>query len=327
MSNQLLNEEELQLVGFLKSKIASMQEEVQRIIELAQVRKLQSFTALKDKVVCVIGGNGGLGSIFMQIFSATETTKFTFSLDLHNQEQAPELLPQADLVIFSVPIHQTPELIAHYSQWIKPQAGICDLTSIKTPALEAMLEHHSGPVLGMHPMFGIATPSLENQLIVTCPGRQHGFFAPYLELFQILGARIVETSASKHDQIMTHMQAVRHFNTYLQGAFTASEGYTLEELIQLSSPIYGLELIMIGRLFAQNPDLYADIIYDNPQSKHALLRYLGKVQEAVATLEAGDKEKFIADFEKTANFFGENAQEFLQQSALILEQAIELKKL
>ncbi|RIY36803.1 bifunctional chorismate mutase/prephenate dehydrogenase [Psittacicella gerlachiana] len=323
----LLNEEEQAQYEFIQSRIERMKEERQSLIEQAQLRKLSEFTALKDKIVCIIGGKGGLGSIFYQIFAGTNSTKFTFVLDLDNQEQAPELLPYADLVIFSVPIHQTPELIKHYSQWLKPQAGICDLTSIKTPALEAMLEAHTGPVLGMHPMFGIATPSLENQLIITCPGREQDYFTPYLELFKILGARIVETQAQKHDKIMTHMQAVRHFNTYLQGAFTASEGYSLEDLHKLSSPIYGLELIMIGRLFAQNPELYADIIYDNPMSEPALQRYLAKIDQAVANLKQGNKQAFLSDFEQTAAYFGDYAQDYLTKSALILEQAIKLKEI
>ncbi|MDI8296325.1 hypothetical protein MJI53_23840, partial [Salmonella enterica subsp. enterica serovar Anatum] len=38
------------------------------------------------------------------------------------------------------------------------------------------------------------------------------------------------------------------------------ENVQLEQLLALSSPIYRLELAMVGRLFAQDPQLYADII-------------------------------------------------------------------
>lgn len=322
---ELLSSQELEQLDFIESRIQRMEQERQDLIEQAQVRALQQFTALKDKTVVIIGGLGGLGSIFYQIFNATQTTKFTIALDLENQELAPEVLPLADLVIFSVPIHKTPELIKHYSQWIRPEAGICDLTSIKTPAMAAMLECHAGPVMGLHPMFGPTTFSLDKQLIITVDGRASEYFTSYLELLRILGARLTKTTAQRHDKIMTHMQAVRHFNTYLQGLFTAREDFTLDELVQLSSPIYGLELMMIGRLFAQNDDLYADIIYDNPSSKETLQRYAQIVQEAVAKVNEGDKATFKANFKQASEFFGDYAQEFLSASAQILEQAVALK--
>lgn len=43
-------------------------------------------------------------------------------------------------------------------------------------------------------------------------------------------------------------------------ACTAEENVRLEQLLALSSPIYRLELAMVGRLFARDPQLYADII-------------------------------------------------------------------
>ncbi|RIY31288.1 bifunctional chorismate mutase/prephenate dehydrogenase [Psittacicella hinzii] len=324
---EILTAEEKAQLEFIEDKIRRIEDEREKLIESAQLRLLSEFDALKDKIVCVIGGKGGLGSIFLEIFAGTHSTRLAFAIDQDNAHLAPELLPHADLVIFAVPIHQTPELIAHYCQWIKPTAGICDITSIKTPAVEAMLAHHEGPVMGLHPMFGIATPSLNKQLIITCPGRDAAYFAPYIQLWKILGARIVETTAAKHDKIMTHMQAVRHFNTYLQGRFTAEQGFTLQELTDLSSPIYGLELIMIGRLFAQNPELYADIIYDNPESKEAMKKYLATASQAIAQLQEDNKADFIENFGKTAEFFGDKADLFLYQSSLILQEAIKLKEI
>ncbi|MFC6276469.1 bifunctional chorismate mutase/prephenate dehydrogenase [Psittacicella hinzii] len=323
----LLTTSEQEQLEFIEQRIARMEQERQALIEQAQVRALQAFTELHGKVVAVIGGKGGLGSIFTQIFSAANPMGITFAIDLDNQDQAPELLPHADLVIFAVPIHQTPALIKHYSQWLKPTAGICDITSIKSPALAAMLEHHQGPVMGLHPMFGIATPSLDKQLIITCAGRNDEYFAPYLKLFELLGARLVSTTAEKHDKIMTHMQAVRHFNTYLQGLFTSQQGFSISELTAMSSPIYGLELTMVGRLFAQNPELYADIIYDNPASRAALASYLETVSTAVNALLADNKDEFIKNFTRVQEFYGDYAPEFLQQSAVILEKAVELKQL
>ena len=48
---------------------------------------------------------------------------------------------------------------------------------------------------------------------------------------------------------------------------TAEENVQLEQLLALSSPIYRLELAMVGRLFAQDPQLYADIIMSSENNR------------------------------------------------------------
>lgn len=50
---------------------------------------------------------------------------------------------------------------------------------------------------------------------------------------------------------MAFIQALRHFATFAYGLHLAEENVRLEQLLALSSPIYRLELAMVGRLFAQ----------------------------------------------------------------------------
>jgi len=59
---------------------------------------------------------------------------------------------------------------------------------------------------------------------------------------------------------MAYIQVMRHFNTFVYGQHLKGEDPNLESLTMFSSPIYRLELAMVGRLFAQSPQLYADII-------------------------------------------------------------------
>ena len=50
---------------------------------------------------------------------------------------------------------------------------------------------------------------------------------------------------------MRYIQALRHFTTFAYGRYLAKENVDLAQLLSLSSPIYRLELVMIGRLFAR----------------------------------------------------------------------------
>ena len=137
---------------------------------------------------------------------------------------------------------------------------LVDLASVKNGPLQAMLAAHDGPVLGLHPMFGPDSGNTAKQVVVWCDGRKPEAYQWFLEQIQVWGARLHRISAVEHDQNMAFIQALRHFATFAYGLHLAEENVQLEQLLALSSPIYRLELAMVGRLFAQDPQLYADII-------------------------------------------------------------------
>ena len=89
----------------------------------------------------------------------------------------------------------------------------------------------------------------------------------------------------------------------------------------LSSPIYRLELAMVGRLFAQDPQLYADIIMSSENNLALIKRYYQRFGEAIALLEQGNKQAFIASFRKVEHWFGDYAKRFQNDSRTLLRQA------
>lgn len=51
---------------------------------------------------------------------------------------------------------------------------------------------------------------------------------------------------------MTLIQALRHFTSFAYGLHLSRENPNIDKLLKLSSPIYRLELAMVGRLFGQD---------------------------------------------------------------------------
>lgn len=94
-----------------------------------------------------------------------------------------------------------------------------------------------------------------------------------------------------------------------------------EDSLALSSPIYRLELAMVGRLFAQDPQLYADIIMSSENNLALIKRYYQRFGEAIGLLEQGDKQAFIDSFRKVEHWFGDYAQRFQSESRTLLRQA------
>ena len=268
--------------------------------------------------VVVIGGNGQLGGLFGRMFKLSGyDVKVLGSKDW---DKADELLKDAGLVVVTVPIHLTEGVIDKLGN-LPSDCILCDLTSIKSKPLQRMLAVHQGPVVGLHPMFGPDVPSLAKQVIVYSDGRGQESYQWLLEQFAIWGASLCSMDAQEHDHGMTLIQALRHFTSFAYGLHLSKENPNIDRLLQLSSPIYRLEIAMVGRLFAQDPNLYGDIILSSDENIAMIRRFHHCFGEALKILEGKDKAQFVESFNEVSEWFGDYSQQFLQESQNLLKQA------
>lgn len=282
--------------------------------------KDSGFKCLKPELrsVVIIGGHGQLGRLFARMFDLSGyQVKVLGSQDWH---RADELLHDAGLVVVTVPIDLTVGVIEKLNQ-LPSDCILCDLTSIKSKPLAAMLKVHSGPVVGLHPMFGPDVPSLAKQVIVYCDGRGVEQYQWLLDQFAIWGASLCAIDAQEHDQGMTLIQALRHFTSFVYGLHLSKVNPNIEQLLKLSSPIYRLELAMVGRLFGQDPNLYADIILSSQENIEMISRFQDSLEQAVGLLKQGDKLGFVSQFNQVSGWFGDYSQQFMQESQHLLKHA------
>lgn len=280
----------------------------------------KGFKALNPTLrpVVIIGGGGKMGALFTRMLRLSGYQ--VRILESQDWPQAEALCADAGMVMVSVPIHLTEAVIARLPT-LPADCLLVDLASVKAAPLQAMLAAHAGPVLGLHPMFGPDVDSFAKQVIVYCDGRQPPAYQWLLEQLQVWGASLHRISAVDHDQNMAFIQALRHFTTFAYGLHLAEENVSLAQLLTLSSPIYRLELMMVGRLFAQDAQLYADIIMASADNLALIKRYHQRFAEAIQLLEGRDKAAFVAAFQRVAHWFGDHAQHFQQESRMLLRQA------
>ncbi len=275
------------------------------------------------KKVVVVGGNGQLGSVFVDLFQRSE-----YHVETLGQEDWPNseaILADASVVIVAVPIRLT-TMVIHQLNNLPKDCILADLTSIKESPLFEMKKAHAGPVVGLHPMFGPDVTGLIKQTIIECEGRHSEQYQWLLEQFQVWGAKIYPVPAHEHDQAMSMVQVMRHFSTIAYGYHLMSEGADIEKLVAMSSPIYRLELIMVGRLFAQDPVLYADIIFANKDNIAMMKRFAYRFLELLEDVSLDDKDAFVGMFNHVSDWFGDYANDFLEESKVMLLKANELKK-
>ena len=315
--------------------LASRREEAERkgvppqlIEDILRRTMRESYASEKDsgfkclnpelRSVVIIGGHGQLGGLFARMFKLSGyQVKVLGSKDW---DRADEMLSDAGMVVVTVPIHLTLGVIEKLNN-LPADCILCDLTSVKSKPLKAMLAAHQGPVVGLHPMFGPDVPSLAKQVIVYCDGRGEEHYQWLLKQFSIWGASLCQIDAAEHDHGMTLIQALRHFTSFAYGLHLSKVNPNLAQLLQLSSPIYRLELAMVGRLFGQDPNLYGDIILSSEENITMIEDFYRNFGEAVKLITDRDKQGFITNFDKVSQWFGDYSQQFMLESQNLLKQA------
>lgn len=292
---------------------------LRRIMRESYQTQHQAYRCVKPGAkIVIVGGRGALGKRFVEMFERSEYEVRV--LEQQDWPNAASILADADAVIIAVPIKLTEKVIAQLPTLPK-HCVLADLTSLKSEPVKAMLKAHEGPVVGLHPMFGPDVPNFVKQVTVVCAGRMAEEYDWLLQQIAIWGVVLQHDDPVQHDKSMQLIQAMRHFTTYVYGRFLSEQDADLNQLLRLSSPIYRLELAMTGRLFAQNAELYADIIYGADSAIELADSFSRELEQAVVDLKQDDKEAFKSKFSEVANWFGEKSKEFLQDSRAMLQTA------
>jgi chorismate mutase/prephenate dehydrogenase len=300
-------------------------EELFRCI-LRESRKKQTVQISRKGIrpgatVLLVGASGGMGRYFRKWLSNAGYN--VRGMGRNDWNDIENLCDGIDLAIISVPIDTTVPVIKRIAPHLPPDCILADLTSIKTKPMAAMLEAHPGPVIGLHPLFGPTTSTMDKQIVAMAPGRRSSDCQWVMDQFAAWGAVLVETSPEEHDEIMAIVQSLRHFATFSFGRFLYSKQTNLQRSLEFSSPIYRLELGMVGRLFAQDAGLYAEIIFASSQRLNLLKEYISSLSEDLEMLAKGDKAAFKSQFKKIAKWFGPFSEQAMRESSFLIDKLIE----
>ncbi|MFW9260490.1 bifunctional chorismate mutase/prephenate dehydrogenase [Nostoc sp. CALU 546] len=265
---------------------------------------------VSPRQITIIGGRGRMGRLFQEQLSLVGHN--VSILEHEDWEYAEKLLSQAELVLVSVPIEHTVDVIKRAAKYLNPTTAFCDITSIKTQPTQAMLEHHSGPVMGLHPMFGPNIKSFLGQKVVVCPGRNDDSFQWLLDFLKSKGSELVFCTPEEHDKMMVIIQATQHFCRFSLGVFLAQTRVDIEQSLTMSTPNYRQEIDIVKRLFSQNPNLCVDIMLATEERCNAI-SFLANTYSRLAKLVARkDRDALIKEFENTQSFLEEKINTFLQ---------------
>ena len=242
--------------------------------------------------------------------------------DVDDQRDIAGVVGAADIVMVSVPMDDAASVVETIGPHVRPDALLCDVNSLKQDVCAAMGRTCAGEALGLHPMFGPTVHSLRRQKVVACPVKPGPLAEWWRAELGRMGLELIETDPETHDRMMAVVQVLVHFSTLVMGEALRGTGVSVEESLRFTSPIYRLELAFVGRLFAQNPELYAEIEMSNPAGAGVRRSFLDAAARLDRVISAGDHTTFIRLFEGVSAYFRDFADEAMELSDFIIDEVV-----
>ncbi|MBU0757017.1 MAG: prephenate dehydrogenase/arogenate dehydrogenase family protein [Nanoarchaeota archaeon] len=268
----------------------------------------------------IIGGKGKFGSWLDNFFTQKG---FNVSVsDIGTELTNMKLVEKNDVVVFSVPIQMTEQIIESVVPFSKEGQLWMDVTSVKTHAVEAMLKSKA-EVVGLHPMFAPTIETKNRQAVIVCDARTKKWKGWIETILSKEGAKVKETTHEKHDKMMAIIQGMTHFSLISLGFAFKQMGLDIDESLEYTSPIYKMRMNMVGRLLNQNPELYADIEIMNPETQEALRAYIDSFMKLYMIVKDGDRERFIDYFKEASEFLGDFKEKATEESNFLIQKVVE----
>lgn len=272
------------------------------------------MTTAQAPVIGIVGSAGAYGR-WLQDFFTRQMGLVVIGHDPADPASAsPEqVLTQAQVIIFSVPIRHTAQIIA---QWIALAGGReagqlwLDITSVKVTPVQAMLASQA-EVAGLHPMCAPPkSPTLKGRAMVVCQARVRHWQAWLQQLCAALQAQCVQATPEHHDRVMALVQAMVHASGLAQaGVLRQQQDWlgALEAVLPFRTVGFEMHLAAMARILALNPAIYEDIQFGNPYVAPMLAQLSEQLQQLHALVLAGDQPARNAF---RARFLAANAQAF-----------------
>ncbi|MCW3135624.1 MAG: prephenate dehydrogenase/arogenate dehydrogenase family protein [Canidatus Methanoxibalbensis ujae] len=292
-------------------------------------------------LVTIIGGAGAMGGWFAKFFKqngadvrivdrSAKTPEIASSLGVdfmhvdilsqHCPSDITEDITDTDVLIISVPINITCNVIEAVGKRMKDGTLLMDLTSVKREPVRKMLEctKDNVEILSIHPMFGPTAKSIRNQTVIfiEISGRRGKLCDEIENIFERKGARIVFMSADEHDRTMAVIQGLSHFVLLSYGITLQNLNFNVEHAREMS-PLYEIFTDFVGRILHQDPELYANIQM-NLDMKEIHEKFIAAAKMLSSSVLNKDEEKFKNIFLNARKHFG-NTEKALKESDEIIE--------
>ena len=276
---------------------------------------------MKMKQITIIGGSGGMGQVFSKYFKnhgfqvnifARDKNKLKVvanELGVFFSTSIEESVRNADLVMISVPIISTIEIIKKVTPFLKEDALIFDITSLKSDICEIYeqeIKKYPINCLSIHPMFGPGITDMQNytMLSLRVGGTKHYEVVVnnLLALFESDGLIIVETTPAIHDKKIALTLALPHMVNILFLNLLRRSNDPLNELTRFTGTTFLLQKVFAESIIQREMEMFGDIQMENPKFLEVITDLQSLINEYKIIVENKNKDKFNELFSDALNY-------------------------
>ncbi len=118
---------------------------------------------------------------------------------------------------------------------------------------------------------------------------------------------------------MAVVQGLTHFVTLCMADSVRRLGIDIETTRAFTSPVYHIELSLVGRLLSQDPSLYADILQQNPFVPEVLSICTSSAENLRRIVDSEDPELFREFFLQNTRHLGTYCDEAMKMTDALIE--------
>ncbi|MCL4437131.1 MAG: prephenate dehydrogenase/arogenate dehydrogenase family protein [Thaumarchaeota archaeon] len=255
--------------------------------------------------VAVIGAAGRMGRWFTGYFTEKKMETTIYDIDTKHAEEtaaaykarlAKDLnsaVADADVIIVSVPISATSDIVSQVLKIAKRGAVVAEITSFKQSILPSLkqVKRSDVKILSIHPMFGHGAKSLSGHRIVIVPLRDAAEEADLTrKLFP--EAEVISASAEAHDSAMATVLSLTHFTNLAFAAALPDDG--IEKIRQLSGTSFNMQMTLAESILQDDPEFLAALQVDGKNTSVLIGRLVQEAEALLALVEGKNKRELAA---------------------------------
>ena len=246
--------------------------------------------------IAIIGGSGGMGKVFAKYFknhgfkvtlyARTEDRliKVAKELNVEYRTNLKDSVKDADIVMVSIPISSTTEMITKIAPYLKRNAILFDISSVKTSVFKALDEartHYPINCISLHPMFGPGIENMKNYVMIFLKvgGTKdyEGLIDELLQIFKSDGLLLTETTQILHDKLMALTLGIPHMLNIIFLNLLKKSNFSLRELTKYTGTTFLLQKVFAESIIQREMEMFGEIQMEN----HEFLSILDSLETLI----------------------------------------------
>ena len=253
--------------------------------------------------VAIIGGAGGMGRWLVNHFlelnhsivvvdpAINEAKEFQSDIEIATNTE--DAVKNSDVVIISVPMRHTAEVIMEVAPNMKKNSVLCEISTLKLNVIEVLRNVSTTQIrpLCIHPLFGPGASSLKKKYALI----------PVLELEEekklvkslFPKSQIIVVEADDHDKIMALTLSLPYFTNMILASVLNEEDIKLIE--QLSGTTFAVQFMLTGSIMSHASTFHLAVHKENKYALEILRKLQSRIEENLELLST-DTDGFEQSF-------------------------------